>query len=74
MQSQVQALPLDLFVPAVSGEIDGDLHASLGANGELRVDGAISLGSGEVEVDETRRLAHGGGQLSLRIDSDAHRQ
>jgi autotransporter translocation and assembly factor TamB len=70
MQSQVQALPLDLFVPAVSGEIDGDLHASLGANGELKVDGAISLGSGEVEVDETRRLAHGGGQLSLRIDSE----
>lgn len=68
LHAQLQALPLDLFVPAVSGDISGNLHAALAAGGLLRVDSIIAVGSGEIAVDGSRRLAHGGGKLSLQVD------
>jgi autotransporter translocation and assembly factor TamB len=66
---KLQALPLDLFVPAITSTIDGSLDAGLSAGGELRAQGLITLGGGTVEVDESRSLTHGGGELGLRIDT-----
>ena len=67
VQGRLQALPLDMFVPAVSGDIEGNLSAALAEGGELQVDSTITLGKGEVQVDDTRRLTHGGGEVSLRV-------
>ena len=66
---QLQDLPLEMFVPAVSSAINGRLGAKLSAGGALEADGAITLGEGKVRVDDARSLAHGGGQLSLRVDT-----
>ena len=67
VKARVQTLPLDMFVPAVSGDMGGSLNAALAQDGGLQVDSTIILGNGEVQVDDTRRLAHGGGELSLRV-------
>jgi autotransporter translocation and assembly factor TamB len=66
----IEALPLDLLLPGVSGDIAGRLGAQLAASGELRADGAITLGGGEVRVTDTQSLSHGGGRLELQIGAD----
>jgi translocation and assembly module TamB len=59
-------------VPAITGAIDGKLEATLGGDGALLADGAFQLAPGRVRVQTeqgTRRLAHGGGDLALTVDT-----
>jgi autotransporter translocation and assembly factor TamB len=67
-QVRVESLPLAMFVREIGGDIAGSLTANLAANGGLRADGALALDPGEIRVNETRKLSHGGGQLDLRVD------
>jgi len=68
MQGRVQALPLELFMPAVTGDIVGDLSATLAAGGALRVDSTITLSGGDVRLEDNRQLTHGGGKLGLQVN------
>jgi translocation and assembly module TamB len=67
MQGRLKALPLEVFMPDITGNIDGDLSATLAAGGALRVDSAITLSAGVVQLEDNRQLAHGGGKFGLQV-------
>ena len=70
ISGQLQSVPLAIFTPTISGDIDGQWNAKLAANGTIQLDSAFNLSAGNVSVDETRRLPHGGGELKLQIGTD----
>jgi translocation and assembly module TamB len=73
LTASLGGIPLEQWVPAVTGAIDGELAATLGSNGALLADGALRLAPGLVEVQleqGAKQLAHGGGDLALKINAD----
>ena len=67
------ALPVEAFLPTLSGELSGTLSAAIDAGGRLTADGRLVLGAGAVRLPEaldTPPLPHGGGQLALTVGDE----
>jgi autotransporter translocation and assembly factor TamB len=67
----LDALPLQLFVDQVAGNVSADLQGSVAANGALRADSTLRLSPGEVNIqlEHTRKtLSYQGGDISLQIN------
>ncbi|MEQ8263447.1 translocation/assembly module TamB domain-containing protein [Pseudohaliea sp.] len=70
------ALPVEAFLPTLTGELSGDLRAGITADGALAADGRFELGAGAVRLPEeldADPLPHGGGHLSLSVGDDGLR-
>jgi translocation and assembly module TamB len=68
---RLKDLPVALLVPSVGGELAGQLQASLAANGQIRATGDFDMSPGQIDLTpapDSQALAHGGGNLQLRID------
>ncbi|MEE4279067.1 MAG: translocation/assembly module TamB domain-containing protein [Halieaceae bacterium] len=64
------ALPIEAFVPTLTGELSGRLRAALAGDGGLSAEGRFDLASGIIRLPddlEAQPLAHNGGQLDLTI-------
>ncbi|HBO14663.1 MAG TPA: hypothetical protein DD491_17910, partial [Halieaceae bacterium] len=73
---ELTALPVEAFLPTLTGELSGSLRAAIEAGGRLAADGDFALGAGAVRLPEdldADPLPHGGGQLSLAIGDDGLR-
>ncbi|MEH6584021.1 MAG: translocation/assembly module TamB domain-containing protein [Halioglobus sp.] len=67
----LKQIPLDILQPAVTGDIEGNLKASLAADGALLASGVVNVSPGQfiLELDQGKKqLAHDGGSLALNID------
>jgi translocation and assembly module TamB len=67
----LQHIPLDMLQASVSGDIKGNLNASLGADGSLLASGAVTVSPGQFHLDldqGQKQLSHDGGSLALNID------
>jgi translocation and assembly module TamB len=71
LELKLSALPLEAFLPTLTGELSGDLRAAIDTAGALATDGRFTLGSGAVRLPDdldAGPLAHGGGHLTLTVD------
>ncbi|MEE4110619.1 MAG: translocation/assembly module TamB domain-containing protein, partial [Halieaceae bacterium] len=71
LELKLAALPLEAFLPTLTGELSGDLRAAIDTAGVLAADGRFTLGSGAVRLPDdldAGPLAHGGGHLTLTVD------
>ncbi|RLQ23291.1 hypothetical protein DWB85_01690 [Seongchinamella sediminis] len=67
----LSALPLGLIQPAVTADINAKLQGRLATDGGLRAEGKLTLSPGLITLAESKRaLAHGGGEMELRIDGE----
>ena len=67
----LDALPVEAFVPTLTGELSGGLSGAIAADGTVSADGRFTLAPGEVLLPagmDRPALAHGGGGLALGID------
>ncbi|MEH6592267.1 MAG: translocation/assembly module TamB domain-containing protein [Halioglobus sp.] len=67
----LQEIPLELLQPTVTGDIKGNLTASLAADGSLLAAGAVNVSPGQIILDleqGKKQLTHDGGSLTLNID------
>ncbi|MEH6610214.1 MAG: translocation/assembly module TamB domain-containing protein [Halioglobus sp.] len=70
LQATLSALPLEMLVEGITGEIAGQIKAELAADGAILADATFGLSPGEVRVETqqgTRQLAHGGGKFAMDI-------
>ncbi len=70
------ALPVEAFLPTLTGELSGGLRAAIDAGGKLAAEGDFALGAGAVRLPEdldADPLPHGGGDLSLTVGDDGLR-
>lgn len=73
LTASLDALPIELLQPALTGEASGKLAASLAPDGTLNAKGSLDLSPGqlELELDEGAKTpAHGGGRATLTIGID----
>ncbi len=73
LHASAQALPLDIVAPDISGELAGELDASLAVDGKLRANASLQLSPGQVNLaldDTIRQLDYGGGELAAKIDEN----
>jgi len=73
---ELTGLPVEAFLPTLTGELSGGLRAAIDAGGALAADGDFALGAGAVRLPEdldADPLPHGGGHLSLSVDDDGLR-
>lgn len=73
---EVQTLPVEVFLPTLTGELSGGLSAALAADGVLSADGRFALGTGAVRLPgelDAPPLTHGGGHLALAVDDEGLR-
>ena len=71
IEARLQGLEVSRWLPGLSGEAGGELVAGLAADGALSMRGKLRLGEGQVAAgvgEDTRLLAHGGGELDAVID------
>lgn len=68
----LKQIPLNLLQPAVTGDIEGSLTASLADGGALLASGVVNVSPGQfiLALDQGKKqLAHDGGSLALNIDN-----
>ena len=68
----LQALPVQLLAPDITGELAGNMEGSLAADGTLLANASLDMTPGQVRVavdSSVKRLDHGGGDVTLAIDA-----
>ena len=71
--ASLQDLPVTMFVPTMTGSLQGEAQAEVAADGRLTTDAAIRITPGAFRVpvgEEEELLAHGGGELRLTVNPD----
>jgi translocation and assembly module TamB len=70
--ARMEALPLQRLLPNLSGALDGELDASMAADGALQGRAVLAMSPGQLQVNTgsgARRLQHDGGHLDLAVDT-----
>jgi len=68
----LQALPVQLLAPDITGELAGNIEGNLAADGTLLANASLNMTPGQIRVavdSSVKRLAHGGGDVTLAIDA-----
>ena len=68
----LQALPVQLLAPDITGELAGNIEGSLATDGTLLANASLNMTPGQIRVavdSSVKRLDHGGGDVSLAIDA-----
>ena len=72
LKAELQALPIELLTPVLTGEVAGKMDAGLASDGAILAEASFGITPGlvVVELEEgAKKLAHGGGNLDLSIGS-----
>ena len=67
----LERIPLELLQTTATGELKGNLQASLATDGSLEANGKFNVSSGLIIFDledGKKQLTHQGGELSLKVD------
>lgn len=67
---RLEQLPVERFLPGISGELSGELEAGLDVAGALRVRAGLDASPGQIRVNREQgavELDYGGGHLGLTV-------